>query len=468
MPFSPLPLDTPVTHAHDLAAFFQSCEKPKKDWRISSAHEKLPYHISTLMAVSHDEPQGLKALLTGLQDYGWQPSFEHGQIVGLSRGFARIAMEPGGQIRFTSSPMATLHELAAEIDQHLHEMDDISVPLDLGFLGMGFHPIAADDEITWAPTGAARVLLASERAQSTVTLDVSRRCCASHVNLNYSDEDDMTKKFRLASVVAPIINALFASSPFVEGKPCGVNSQRAALRASASQDRFGLPACAFEDGFGYERYVEYALDIPLGWVVHDGREIPCGKQTFRDYMEGRLQALPRQRPTLRDWVAHLSRIYADARLTGTIDLCGADSGDAESLLALPALWTGLLYDESVRDAVWSLVRDWTSEDCARLREDAIKHGLRAEIQGRSLAELAEILLKHAQTGLHRRTHRLHEGADESRYLGILFNMVEVEQNRSDQLLMHYEHYKDFNIRSVFDTCRLRPPPAEDREGELVD
>ncbi|MER2520581.1 MAG: glutamate-cysteine ligase family protein [Bdellovibrionales bacterium] len=467
MPFSSPSLDTPVSTAQELAAYFQGCEKSKIEWRISSAHEKFPYHLSTLMAAAYDEPQGLMAMLTGLQDYGWRPVCEHGQITGLTRAHARITLEPGGQVRFNSSPMVTLHELAAEVDQHLHEVDEISAPLELGFLGMGFHPIATSDEIPWAPTGTARVLLASERAQLPVNLDVTRRCCAAHVSLDYADETDMVKKFRAALMLEPVVNALFASSPFVEGKPCGVNSQRAALRAKASPERFGIPYCVFEEGFGYERYVEYALDIPLGWVVHEGREISCGAQTFRDYLDGKLQAMPRQRPTLRDWVAHLERIYTDTRLTGTLDLCGADSGDAEMLLALPSLWTGLLYDDSVRESVWSLVSNWTTEEHLALREDAIQIGLRAEIRGRPLTDTAEILLKHAQTGLRRRTHRLHEGADESRYLGILFNMLEVEQNRSDQLLMHYAHFKDFSMRSVFDVCRLKPPPVEGKDEELT-
>ncbi len=449
----------PLTGRRQLVEYFETAAKPKADWLIGCEHEKFAYRLSTLKPVSYGEPQGLRDFLVGMQDFGWKPIMEGATLIGLKRGHAAITFEPGGQVELAGAPLKTLHETSAETDQHLAEINEIGEQLGIGFMGMGFHPLAPREEIGWIPDKRRyEIMRAYMPKKGALGLDMMLRTCTVQVNLDYSDEADMAKKFRLALALQPVATALFASSPFTEGKPNGYRSYRMHVWEDTDPDRTGAPDFAFDPGFGYERYVDYALDVPMYFVHRDGRYIDCAGQSFRDFMDGRLPALPGQRPTVGDWTNHLTTLFPDVRLKKVLEMRGADAGDAEMMLALPSFWTGLLYDSNACDAAWELVKDWTPEDRRKLRADAARLGLQAEVHGHPVRLIAHAAVTLAQQGLRRRAHRLHRGADETRYLDTLFNLTESGQDHAAQLLMHWEHTKDFGMQSVFDMCRLLPPP----------
>lgn len=449
---------TVITDRNQLVAYFAEAVKPKSEWLIGCEHEKFPYRLSTLKPVSYEEPNGIRDLLTGLQEFGWRPVMEGDHIIGLSRGRAGISLEPGGQFELAGAPFPNLHEIAAEIDQHLVEVCEIGNQLDIGFLGMGFHPTARRDDISLMPKDRYRIQADEMPKRGSKALDMMKRTCTVQVNFDCADEADMVKKYRVSLALQPIATALFASSPFTEGKPNGYASYRMHVWEDVDPARCGQVPFVFEDGFGYERYTDYALDVPMQFIYREGRYINCYGQSFRDFMAGKLPALPGELPTMVDWANHLTTMFPDVRLKRVLEMRGADTGSAEMLLALPSFWTGLLYDSTALDAAWDLVKSWTAEERQQLRIDAARLGLNARMRDFQLSNLAHVVVVMAQHGLRRRAQRLHGGADESRYLDILFNLTESAQSRSDDLLMQYKHVEDFNAQKLFDMCRLLPPP----------
>ena len=451
----------PITGRAQLVEYFAHAGKPNAEWRIGCEHEKFAYRLATLKSVSYDEPNGLRDFLVRMGDFGWKPVMEGDHIIGLSRGAAAISMEPGGQIELAGAPLKTLHETSSENDQHLSEVNEIGEAMDIGFLGMGFHPTARREDIAWVPKERYRIMRGYMPKRGKLGHDMMLRTCTVQVNLDFADEADMVKKFRTSLALQPIATALFASSPFTEGKPNGFNSYRMHVWTDTDPDRCGAPEFVYQDGFGYERYTDYALDVPMYFIYRNGKYIDCAGQSFRDFLDGKLPALPKQLPTLGDWANHLTTLFPDVRLKKILEMRGADAGDAEMLLALPAFWVGLLYDTSACDAAWDLAKNWSAEQRAKLRSDVARLGFKAEIGGRKVVDIAHQLLTIAQQGLRRRMHRLHGGADETRYLDILFNLTDSKQNRADQLLMQMQHFNDFSMQSVFDAGRLLPPPEAD-------
>jgi glutamate--cysteine ligase len=284
------------------------------------------------------------------------------------------------------------------------------------------------------------------------------RTCLTKVGLNYASEADMVKKYRVALALQPVATALFASSPFEEGKPNGYLSNRMRCWGDTDLERCGIVPFVFEDGFGFERYVDYALDVPMIFLRRNGHTIDCSGQSFRDFLQGKLPVLPGVLPTLGDWEHHLSSLFPDVRLKRTVSMRGADSASAEMLLALPSFWTGILYDSLALDGAWELVKDWTIEERWQLREAVPRLGFQAEIRGRKVLDIANSAVTLSRQGLRRRIHRLHGGADETRYIDLLFNNIEISQNPADQMLMRFQLYPDFKMADVFDMCRLLPPP----------
>jgi glutamate--cysteine ligase len=449
----------PITDRSQLVGYFVRAEKVRSGWLIGCEHEKFPYRLSTLKPVSYDEANGLRDFLNGMRDFGWQPVMEGENIIGLSRGRTAISFEPGGQVELAGAPLTNLHETSAENDQHLMEVSKIAEKMDLGFLGIGFHPTAKREEIQWVPKGRYKIMREYMPKRGKLGLDMMLRTCTVQVNLDYADETDMVKKYRVALALQPIATALFASSPFTEGKPNGYTSYRMHIWTDTDNDRSGPIPFVFEDGFGYERYIDYALDVPMYFVYRDGHYRDCSGQSFRDFMDGRLPALPGELPTINDWANHLTTLFPDVRLKKVLEMRGADMGSRELALALPSFWVGLLYDVSALDAAWDLVKGWKEEDRLRLNEEVPRLGFKAEVQGRKVRDIAHEAIILAQQGLRRRAIRLHGGADETRYLDILLNFTESGQCRADQLFMQYQQNKKFSMQYVFDTCRLMPPTA---------
>lgn len=453
----------PLTNRDQLVSYFSAAAKPKEDWLIGCEHEKFAYRLSTLKPVSYDEQNGLRDFLVAMQDYGWKPVMEGENIIGLSRSGAAISFEPGGQVELSGAPLKTLHETSAEIDQHMIEVNEIGEKLGIGFLGLGFHPTAKREDISWVPKGRYKIMREYMPKRGKLGLDMMLRTCTTQVNLDFSDEADMVRKFRVGLALQPIATALFASSPFTEGKLNGFNSYRMNVWTDTDPDRCGPIPFVFENGFGFERYTDYALDVPMYFVYRDGKYIDCTGQSFRAFMEGKLPALPGERPTMTDWANHLTTLFPDVRLKKVLEMRGGDVGSNEMLLALPSFWTGLMYNEDALQSTEDLVKEWTTEDRAKLHADVPRTGFRAEIRGRAVSEIALETLTISKNGLRRRAHRLHEGADEGRYLDILFDYVDSGQNRADQLIMQQKEFADFNMQKLFDMSRLLPPANPQKE-----
>lgn len=455
--------DEVITSRNQLIGYFASGEKPKKDWLIGCEHEKFAFRLATHKPAQYDEPNGLRDFMQAMTDFGWRPVLDEGNIIGLTRGRASITFEPGGAVELSGSPLPSLHEVSSETDQHLSEACEIAERLGLGFLGLGFHPTATLDDMPWVPKSRYKIMRDYMPKVGTLGLDMMKRTCTVQVNLDYADEADMVKKFRVALALQPIATVLFAASPFKEGSPSGYLSTRMHVWTDTDKARCGSPQFIFDEGFGYAQYTNFALSVPMYFVVRDGRYIDCAGQSFNDFMMGKLPALPGEYPTMSDWANHLTTIFTDVRLKQFLEMRGADTGTAEMLLALPSFWTGLLYDSGTLDAAWNLVKDWTVEDRLLLHSQAPELGLYAEVRGQRVADIAEEVLTLAKTGLRRRALRLHGGADETRYLDILFGIVESRTTIADYLLMQHKHYPEFLISDVYTTCRLHPPPKIEYE-----
>jgi glutamate--cysteine ligase len=445
----------PIADFRQLVAYFAGAGRPKDQWLIGVEHEKFPYRLAGLGWPSYEEPQGLRELMQGMQAYGWQPIMEGENIIGLTRAKAAISFEPGGQIELAGSPLLTLHETGAELEQHLCEVNEVGERLGIGFLGIGFHPTARRDEVPWVPKGRYKIMRNYMPKVGGHGLDMMLRTCTVQVNLDFADEADMVKKFRLSTAIQPVATALFASSPFTEGRANGFNSYRMQIWQDTDPDRSGSPEFAFDDGFGFERYADYALDVPMYFVYRDGKYIDSSGQSFRDFMQGKLPALPGERPTMTDWANHLTTLFPDVRLKKIIEMRGADTGSAGMMQALPAFWVGLLYDGAAMDAAWDLVKAWSAGDRRQLRVDVLRQGLHASVCGRSVNDVAKDVLALARHGLHRRAHRLDGGGDETRYLDPLLDIVDGGQNRADELLKQFGGGA-FDKAGVFGACRLAP------------
>jgi len=444
----------PVTKRDQLMDYFARGEKSKERWLIGVQHEKFPYRLSSLSWPAYEEPQGLREFMQGMRPFGWEPIMEGGNIIGLTRGKAAITFEPGGQIELAGAPLATLHETYAELRQHLQEACSVGEKLAIGFLGLGFHPAARRDEIPWVPKERYKIMRTYMPKVGGHGLDMMLRTCAVQVNLDYADEIDMARKYRLSLALQPVATALFASSPFAEGEPSGFNSTRMAMWEDTDPARSGAPEFVYGAGFGYERYTDYALGVPMYFLYRDGRYIDCAGQSFRDFMEGKLPALPGERPTITDWANHLTTLFPDVRLKKILELRGADAGDAQMMLALPSFWSGLLYDSAALDAAWEIARQWSPEDRGRLHTDVLRHGLWARIRGQSVADIAGKLSGLSRQGLQRRA-RFDGGGDESHYLNPLFDIIDRKENRADALLKQFGGGK-FDAKRLFAACRLIP------------
>jgi glutamate--cysteine ligase len=421
----------------DLAAYLASGCKPRERWRVGAEHEKFGFRQGSWRPVPYEGPDGIRAMLEGLTRFGWQPVVESDHIIGLEKAGASVSLEPGGQFELSGAPLEDMHQICDETGRHLHEVKTVADELGLGFIGLGFSPLWRRDEIPVMPKGRYDIMRAYMPKKGRLGLDMMLRTCTVQSNHDYADEADMAAKFRVSLALQPVATALFANSPFVEGKPSGFLSTRANVWTDTDPDRTGLLEFVFEDGFGFERYAQYALDVPMYFVKRNGRYVDASGQSFRAFMKGELPALPGDRPTLKDWNDHLTTAFPEVRLKTYLEMRGADAGPWSRICALPALWTGILYDDRALAAAWELCRDWTNEDRVGLRADAARVGLKAQVAGRPLQEVARDLLAIARGGLRRR-QRLSGGfVDETGYLAELDDIVESGRTPAERLLELY-------------------------------
>ena len=440
----------PITDRRQLVAYLESGGKPTSDWRIGTEHEKFAYRLSDLKPLPYDGPDGIGELLTRLQRFGWQPVEENGKVIALTQADgANITLEPGGQVELSGAAVETLHQTCAEVHNHLRQVKEIGAELGTGMVGLGFQPKWRRDEIPWMPKGRYRIMRDYMPKRGGLGLDMMTRTCTVQVNLDYASEADMVKKFRVSLALQPIATALFANSPFTEGKPNGFQSYRSHIWTDTDPDRTGDLPFVFEDGFGFERYVDYLLDVPMYFVYRDGAYIDASGQSFRDFMAGRLPALPGETPLITDFADHLTTSFPEVRLKKYLEMRGADGGPWRSLCALPALWVGLLYDQAALDAAWDLVKDWTNEEHEQLRRDVPRLGLKTPFRGGTLQAIAQQTVAIADAGLKARNRLNAAGQTEQIHLAELHEIAKTGVTPAERLLTAYHGPWHGDITRIF-------------------
>ena len=416
--------DPPIESRDDLLAPFAAGEKPIADWRIGTEHEKFVYRRADHRAPSYDEPCGIRDLLTAMTEFGWQPVEEGGNVIALSGPDGTISLEPAGQLELSGAQVEHLHLTCAEAGRHLKQVKAVGDKLGLGFLGLGMWPDKRREDLPVMPKGRYAIMLRHMPRVGSLGLDMMLRTCTIQVNLDYSSEADMVRKFRVGLALQPLATALFANSPFTEGKPNGYLSYRSHIWSDTDPARTGMLPFVFEDGFGYERYIDYALDVPMYFVFRDGKYIDTAGLSFRDFMEGKLSVLPGEKPLRSDWTDHLSTAFPEVRLKSFLEMRGADGGRWSRICALPALWVGLLYDQSALDAAWDEVKHWSLQERQVLRDSVPKLGLGATMPtGEPLRDFAKRILAIAESGLVARARLNASGDSESGYLDPLREIV---------------------------------------------
>jgi len=441
--------DTPITERRQLVEVLASGEKPATQWRIGTEHEKFGFRLDDLRPPTFDGDRGIEALLTGLTRFGWTPVQEEGRTIALLRDNASVTLEPAGQLELSGAALETIHQTCVETGTHLGEVAEVAGELRLGFLGMGFQPKWRRDEMPWMPKGRYKIMRAYMPKVGQLGLDMMTRTCTVQVNLDYASEADMVKKFRVSLALQPIATALFADSPFTEGKPNGYLSYRSHIWTDTDADRTGMLDFVFEDGFGYERYVDYLLDVPMYFSYRDGVYHDASGQSFRDFMQGRLPVLPGALPTLRDWSDHMTTAFPEVRLKKYLEMRGADAGPWARLCALPAFWVGLLYDDTALDAAWDLVKDFSLAERHALRDGVPKHALKLPFRNGTVRDLAARAVEIAIAGLRRRGRLNGDGQDESAFLDVLREIVDSGLTPAERKLALYHGRWQGNVDPVF-------------------
>ncbi len=449
---------TPIASKAELIGWIAAGEKPESAFRLGTEHEKFPFYRDDLSPVPYEGRaggNGIRALIEGMQALtGWEPIMEGDHPIGLAdpAGGGAISLEPGGQFELSGAPLDSVHAARAEIEMHLAQLEQVAGPLGIGFLGLGHSPTWSRAETPVMPKGRYRIMANYMPKVGSRGLDMMFRTCTVQTNLDFSSEADMVMKLRVALALQPLGTALFANSPFTEGRPNGLQSMRSEIWRDTDDDRAGMLAFAFEDGMGYERYVDWALDVPMYFVKRGDTYHDVAGQSFRDLMAGKLPGLPGTRATISDWANHLSTLFPEVRLKRYLEMRGSDAGDVAHLAALPAFWVGLLYDRQSLDEAWALVKNWREGARQKLRDDVPALGLDARIHGHPLRAIAREALAIARKGLKRRARLDAQGRDESHHLDILDARVASGRTAAQELLAAYEGAWGRDIKQVFKTA----------------
>ncbi|TCT03470.1 glutamate--cysteine ligase [Aquabacter spiritensis] len=443
---------TPISSRDELVAWLEEGNKPEEMFRIGTEHEKIPFTLGRHEPVPYDGNKGIRALLEGMATAcGWEPILEGTTLIGLSdpRGGGAISLEPGGQFELSGAPLASIHETCSEINTHLSTLRQVADPLGIGFLGIGMSPKWSRSETPVMPKGRYRIMAAYMPKVGSLGLDMMFRTCTVQVNLDFSSEADMVRKLRASLALQPIATALFANSPFSEGKPNGFLSFRSEIWRDTDADRSGMLPFAFEPGMGFERYVDYALDVPMYFVKRGDAYVDVAGSSFRDLLAGRHPALLGETATLSDWVNHLSTIFPEVRLKRFLEMRGADAGPWAELCALPAFWVGLLYDRESLQGALDLVAGWTQAQRQTLRDEVPRLGLGARIAGRSVLEVARDAVALSRAGLARRRRLDSQGRDETRFLVPIEEVLASGRAPAEVLLDRYAGPWNRSVEPVF-------------------
>jgi glutamate--cysteine ligase len=434
----------------DLVRYFESGCKPENRWRIGAEHEKFGFRNGTWERPPYDGPAGIKAMLEGLVRFGWKGVYEGPHLIALERAGASVSLEPGGQFELSGAPLETIHEICSETGRHLDEVKAVADEIGIGFLGLGFDPLWSRDRIPVMPKGRYDIMRAYMPKVGNLGLDMMLRTCTVQANLDFASEADMVAKFRTSLALQPLGTALFANSPFTEGKPNGWLSYRANIWTDTDPDRTGLLDFVFQDGFGFEAYARYALQVPMYFVKRGDRYIDVAGRSFEAFMRGELSELPGEKPKLKDWADHVTTLFPEVRLKQYLEMRGSDAGPWGRICALPALWVGILYDKDALAAAWDLCKHWTSEDRRKLRVDAAKTGLKGTVAGRPIQEVARELVTIARHGLRRRAKFSGGLVDETGYLSELEEIAESGLTPADRLLALYHGRWNGDVTRVYE------------------
>jgi len=439
----------PIEDYADLVSFFSSGEKPKDKWRIGTEHEKFGYIVDGHKPLPYDGPCSVNAMLEGLKRFGWEGNYEGETIIGLSKDGASVSLEPGGQFELSGAPLEDLHQTCDEVHTHLAQVKEVATEIGVGFLGVGSSPKFSLEETPIMPKGRYGIMKRYMPTRGSMGLDMMFRTATIQVNLDFSSEKDMREKLRVGFALQSIATALFANSPFLDGKPTGYLSYRGHVWTDTDNDRAGILPFVFDENFGYENWVNYALDVPMYFVYRDGKYIDVSGSSFRDFLDGKLAALPGQKPTQSDWADHLTTIFPEARLKNFIEMRGADGGPWQRICGLPAFWVGLLYHQDSLDGAWDLAKDWTMSDLEGLRFEVARKGMRASIRGRSVREVSRDLLALSRAGLVARG-RADKSPDEAIFLDPLDEVVATGRTPADVLLDKFHNEWNGSIDPIFD------------------
>jgi glutamate--cysteine ligase len=443
----------PIEHESQLAEYLAAGCKPPEDWRIGTEHEKFGYCKDNQLPIPYDGPRSVRAVLEGLRDaHGWSPVEEGDKLIGLEKDGANVSLEPGGQLELSGAPLENIHQTCNEVNNHLAEVEDVADKVGVGFIGLGAAPIWTHEQMPMMPKGRYKLMDSYMQRVGTMGQTMMRRTCTVQVNLDFSSEPDMVQKLRVALALQPVATALFANSPFLDGKPNGHKSWRARVWRDLDPDRTGMLPFVFDEGFGFEAYVDYALDVPMYFVYREGRYIDALGQSFRDFLRGELPALPGEKPTLSDWADHLTTIFPEARIKKFMEMRGADGGPWRRLCALPAFWVGLMYDQTALDAAWDVAKAWDAKTRDALRVAASVDGLQAQVGDIRMERLAREVLDISEAGLRTRGRAGGGGMipDETHFLGALRDSVDTGVTPADELLEAYHGRWQGDLSRIYD------------------
>ena len=447
----------PIESRADLIEAMARGGKPPEQWTIGTEHEKHVFRRDPIRPVPYEGDDGIRALLAGIEHRtGWHPFYDAGNPIGLRNDeiAGGISLEPGGQFELSGSPQATLHGTRDELAAHLSDCHSIGGPLNIHFLGLGVTPIWSVAEIPAVPKSRYGIMTPYMDKVGTLGTSMMYRSATVQANLDFSDEADMVKKLRVSVALQPIVTAIFANSPFVDGKPSGYLSFRSHIWLNTDPDRTGMLPFAFEDGFGFERYADYALDVPMYFVIRGGRYINVAGESFRAFLDGRLPQLPGEKPTIKDWENHLSTLFPEVRLKQFLEMRGADMGDEGAVVALSALWVGLLYDSAALDAAWELVKDWTAEEREQLRNDVPREAIHTRFRNRTVCGVGDDILAIACEGLERRARLNGNARDETRYLGPVERILDEKKTAAERWLDRYNGEWQGDLTRIFDEAEM--------------
>jgi glutamate--cysteine ligase len=450
---------TPITSVKQLADYIAAGCKPAERFRIGTEHEKFGFRLADLAPPPYepagDQPGSIRGLLEGLLQYGGSPITDSGRVIGLKQGEAAISLEPAGQLELSGAPLETLHETMAELEAHYDQVRSVSHDLQIGFAPLGFHPMATREQMPWMPKGRYAIMRRYMPRVGARGLDMMTRTCTVQVNLDYTSEQDMLRKLRVSLLLQPVATALFANSPFSEGRPNGFLSYRAHAWLDTDNERSGIPRVMFEPGFGFERYVEWLIDhVPMYFVYRDGTYIDVAGESFRRFMAGRLHNVAGVTATVGDFADHITTVFTDVRIKRFLEMRGADAGRADMMVAQSAFWVGLLYDEAALSAAEALLRDATWEEAVSLREAVPREGLATPWRSGTLRDLARDAVAIARDGLSARGRRNAAGLDEAFYLNPLEAIAAGEPTQAEQWLARYHQAWQGNLQDIFSEAAI--------------